>query len=161
MSITENPQIGERISRESLSEEERQDLALAGMIRLNAHAPYTGFHVGAVIRTNNGQTYTGHNFENIIYNGVHAEAAALGQTTPEGLKSGIKTVTYVGGPGNDPDYSEPTICCGQCRQMLLEVVRTEDDPTVIAAGVRGDVMKVKLKALMPLPFYPAAIAKSA
>lgn len=159
MANSPKPQIEEIVSRESLSPEELKDLESAAAARLNGYAPYTGFHVGAAIRSNNGEVVTGHNFETIVHAGVHAETAALGQTTVEGRIAGIKTVTVVGGPESQPDFSEPVLCCGACRQMLLEIIGESDDPLIIAAGIKGDVLKVKLKDLVPLPFYPGSIAK--
>ena len=53
-----------------------RDAALA--VRENAHAPYSGFKVGAAIRAASGAIYRGCNVENVAYpEGTCAEAGAI------------------------------------------------------------------------------------
>ena len=54
-------------------------IARAAAVREHAHAPYSGFHVGACIRAESGQLYAGCNVENAAYpQGQCAEATAIG-----------------------------------------------------------------------------------
>ena len=41
-----------------------EDIESAKTARLNAHAPYTNFQVGAALRTKSGKMYLGCNIEN-------------------------------------------------------------------------------------------------
>jgi cytidine deaminase len=50
----------------------------ARAVRLNAHAPYSNFKVGAAIRAASGRVYLGVNVENVAYpEGTCAEAGAI------------------------------------------------------------------------------------
>jgi cytidine deaminase len=146
----------EELDREELTADESFDLALATEARFKAYAPYSHFKCGVVIRTKDGRAVPGWNVENVIYEVLHAEKDALGKLEPESRASGLRHVITTGGV--DGSNSEE-ICapCGFCRQDLLEFVRPADDPVVIMAGVRGRVIRVKLKDLLPFAFYPALI----
>lgn len=53
-------------------------LDAAAAVRLNAHAPYSGFKVGAALRSVEGREHRGCNVENIAYpEGTCAEAGAI------------------------------------------------------------------------------------
>jgi cytidine deaminase len=76
----------------------------------NAYAPYSGFHVGAALRTHAGKVYTGANVENGSYPlGVCAERTVLSCAASDGVRPGdIEAVAITASP------------CGGCRQWLLE-----------------------------------------
>ena len=83
----------------------------AAAVRGHAHAPYSGFHVGACIRAESGRLYSGCNIENAAYpQGQCAEATAIGA-----MVSGVcdeppppqKPSTT---PGVDPDISRRSSC---------------------------------------------------
>lgn len=81
--------------------------------RENAYAPYSGFLVGAAIRAENGEVFTGCNVENAAYpEGVCAEAGAISAMVLAG-QTKIAEVVVVG---------DATLCspCGGCRQKLNE-----------------------------------------
>lgn len=96
--------------------------------------------------------------ENIILAVLHAEKNALGRIEPESRASGLRHVITIGGPDGS-DSEDVVTPCGFCRQDLLEFVRPQDDPVVIMAGVRGKVLRARLKDLLPLAFYPAVLKK--
>ena len=53
-------------------------IAAATAVRLNAHAPYSRFMVGAAIRMADGTVHVGCNVENVAYpEGTCAEAGAI------------------------------------------------------------------------------------
>lgn len=59
-------------------EAEMSLLQSARAVRENAYAPYSGFKVGAALRTQSGTVYTGVNVENAAYpEGTCAEAGAI------------------------------------------------------------------------------------
>lgn len=89
-----------------------RDIALN--VRENAHAPYSGFKVGAAIRSGSGAVYAGCNVENVAYpEGTCAEAGAIAAMVAAG-ETEIAEVYVVA------DSPDPVSCCGGCRQKLAE-----------------------------------------
>ena len=75
-----------------------------------AYAPYSRFHVGAVVLARDGRTVEGVNVENAAYPlGVCAERAALSRAVTDGMKPGdLEAIAITASP------------CGGCRQWLAE-----------------------------------------
>lgn len=122
-----------------------QDLyeaAMAAMAR--AHAPYSGFPVGAAIRASSGKIYAGCNVENAAYpEGWCAETSAIAAMVLAG-DGGIVEVAVVAGKmaGITP--------CGGCRQRLKEFGTA--DTRVHLCDMSGIVETVTLGALLPRAF---------
>lgn len=141
----------EKLKRGELTEEELADLEAATTARLSAHAPYSNYLVGAAIRTHDGNIFTGWNLENGIYVVSHAEQNALGSILPRSRESGIRRVTVVAAPRNKKTQKVAAIC-GYCRQLLSEFIHEGDSPQALMAGIRGSVIRIGLKDLLPLAF---------
>ncbi len=91
---------------------ELRQAALA--VRENAHAPYSGFKVGAAVRAGSGAVYRGCNVENVAYpEGTCAEAGAIAAMVAAG-ETRIAEVYVVA------DSPVPVTPCGGCRQKLAE-----------------------------------------
>ena len=82
----------------------------ADAVAANAYAPYSQYHVGAVVRTNDGREFSGVNAESAAYPlGVCAEKNALAAAATAGYKPGdIAAIGINASP------------CGGCRQWLHE-----------------------------------------
>jgi cytidine deaminase len=82
----------------------------------SAYAPYSNFHVGAAILTEDGAIHAGCNVENASYGlAICAErnaAAAMALATPGDREIELVAVF-------SPDAS-PCFPCGACRQVLCE-----------------------------------------
>lgn len=92
--------------------------AQAEKARKNAHAPYSGFAVGAAILCDNGQTVQGCNVENASYGlTVCAERHAVGQMQLQGGRPRAVAIVV--------DSEIPTPPCGMCRQVLAEFAPPE------------------------------------
>jgi cytidine deaminase len=79
-----------------------------------AYAPYSGYRVGAALRSVNGDTYTGCNIENASYSlTVCAERNALARAVIHGDRKFEAIAIFV-----DADILFPP--CGACRQVLSE-----------------------------------------
>ncbi|MFH1594937.1 MAG: cytidine deaminase [Pseudomonadota bacterium] len=91
-------------------------LAAAGEARQNAYAPYSGYRVGAALRTRQGHIFTGGNVENASYGlTICAERAAVAAAVAgEGPGMRIYALAVVSDP------PAPLAPCGACRQVLLE-----------------------------------------
>jgi cytidine deaminase len=82
------------------------------VVRSNAHAPYSKFHVGAAVLTASGDIFSGANVENASYGlTICAERAAVCAAVAAGHKE--FTAVAVATPGGHSP-------CGACRQVLSE-----------------------------------------
>jgi cytidine deaminase len=95
-------------------------IALARETCAQAHAPYSGIHVGAAIRSAAGATYTGTNVENAAYplgNCAEASAIAAGvQAEGAGFRIAETAVWAFDREGRSIAISP----CGGCRQRIRE-----------------------------------------
>lgn len=118
-------------------------LARAFEVRTHAHAPYSGFHVGAALLTEDGRVFVGVNVENASYPvGLCAERGALAAAVASGARrfSAIAIAT---------DASSPTMPCGMCRQALAEFAPSF---RVVTATVSGARAETSVAALLPSAF---------
>jgi cytidine deaminase len=115
----------------------------AQQARSQAHAPFSGFHVGAALLTGNGSLYTGCNIETSSLGlTLCAERVALFKAFSEGERE-FRAVAIVS--------SAETTCppCGACRQVLWDLA---GDITVIMATPDGTVETTQLSDLLPKAF---------
>ncbi len=121
-------------------------IAAANQVRRHAHAPYSGFHVGACVRTDSGALYAGCNVENAAYpEGQCAEASAIGAMVAAGARRIVEVVVV----GEGERLCTP---CGGCRQRLSEFADAETPVHVCAPdGVRATF---RLGELLPHGFGP-------
>jgi homotetrameric cytidine deaminase len=119
-------------------------LGAADSAMRNAYAPYSGFKVGAAVRSPSGAVYTGANVENVAYpQSQCAEASALGALVAAG-ESAITAVAVVA------ERVERCPPCGGCRQRLREFGAGE---TPVYLGRPGAVPGVMtLAELLPGSF---------
>ncbi|HMY18753.1 MAG TPA: cytidine deaminase [Polyangium sp.] len=124
-------------------------------VRKYAHAPYSGYSVGAAILTSSGRTFVGCNVENASYGlSICAERSAIVQMISAGeLKPIAIAVVTPGtsrlGPGvESPPMGAP---CGMCRQTLAEFVM--DLPIRLSADSETNPFRMTtLAALLPEAF---------
>ena len=75
-----------------------------------AYAPYSEFHVGAVVRTRDGRIFEGVNVENASYPlGICAERTAISRAVTDGCA-----------PGDLEEIAITASPCGGCRQWIHE-----------------------------------------
>ncbi|CAN5627046.1 cytidine deaminase [soil metagenome] len=125
----------------------RDDLFVAARAaQEHAYVPYSGFPVGAAIRTASGSVFAGCNVENAAYpEGICAEASAIGTMVSAGEREIVEVLTVA-------DGALVTTCCGGCRQKLREFARP--DTPVHAAGPDGVHRTFRLDDLLPASFGP-------
>ena len=128
--------------RASLPPDAAELVRLAKAARKRAHARFSGFKVGAALRTSDGEIVTGCNVENATYGlTICAERVAVFKAVSEGLLS-FDAVAVVA----DTDVPSP---CGPCRQILWEFC---GDITVYMVSLQGHTTTLRLSELLPLPF---------
>lgn len=116
----------------------------ASRARENAHAPYSGFKVGAAIRCRDGRVFAGCNVENVaLPQGTCAEAGAVAAMVAAGERDIAEVLVLADAP-------DPVPPCGGCRQKLAEFAGPETP--VILAGPGGERARTTLGALLPGAF---------
>ena len=111
-----------------------------------AHAPYSGFPVGAAVRGASGAVYAGCNVENAAYpEGCCAETSAISAL----VMGGETRIVEVAVAGGGKKLVTP---CGGCRQRLREF--GDDGVAIHICGPQGLRKTVTLGDLLPLSFGP-------
>lgn len=113
-------------------------------VQKQAHAPYSGFHVGAAILTRSGQIVCGCNVENAAYPlGQCAEASAIGTM----VAAGSKTIAAIAIASPNESFCFP---CGGCRQKIAEFA--DDETPIILVTAKGKISKHTVGELLPHAF---------
>ncbi|MEO0830307.1 MAG: cytidine deaminase [Pseudomonadota bacterium] len=122
-------------------------LAAARSVRANAHAPYSGFAVGAAVRTASGTVHVGCNVENAAYpEGTCAEAGAIAAMVAAGERVLVEVAVIA-------DCPEPVPPCGGCRQKLAEFA--DKSVPVTLATTAGKSVETTVGELLPGAFDAA------
>ncbi|WP_392338688.1 cytidine deaminase [Loktanella salsilacus] len=126
-------------------------IAAATAVRLNAHAPYSRFLVGAAIRMTDGSIHVGCNVENVAYpEGTCAEAGAIAAMCAAGARD-VAAVAVIA------DSPKPISPCGGCRQKLAEFCGGEVPVTLTTLD--GVTQETTVAALLPGAFDQAYMSK--
>ena len=117
----------------------------AKAVRLRAHAPYSGFQVGAALLAG-AEVVTGCNVENASYGGtVCAERIAIFKAVSEGSVKFSEIVVVTDAP-------VPAFPCAFCLQVMAEFF---DSSTNVWLGDLRELKSVhKFVDLLPYPFGP-------
>ncbi|WP_322097244.1 cytidine deaminase [Pelagibius sp. Alg239-R121] len=111
-----------------------------------AYAPYSGFAVGAAVRADNGEIYSGCNVENAAYpEGLCAEASAIAAM----VNAGVRRLSEVCVMGKGDALVTP---CGGCRQKIREFAAGAT--AIHVCGPEGLRKTTTLDELLPLSFGP-------
>ena len=121
---------------------EKELIQMASQARAQAYAPYSGFAVGAALRTSSGAVFIGANVENISYGlTICAERVCVGAAVAAGERD-FEVIAIVSESG------EPVMPCGACRQVLAEF---SPGMGVISSTVGGQTENNALSDLLPHP----------
>ncbi|OSP53877.1 cytidine deaminase [Pseudoruegeria sp. SK021] len=119
-------------------------MTAARKVRDHAYAPYSGFKVGASLRSRDGQVFAGCNVENAAYpEGTCAEAGAIGAMIAGGATEIAEMLIIA-------DCPRPVPPCGGCRQKLSEFAGP--DVVVTLATLSGETQVTTVGALLPGAF---------
>ena len=124
-----------------MNDSQRNELiAAACQVRRQAYADYSGFQVGAALRTSSGRVVVGTNVENASYGLTNcAERVAIGNAVTAGERQfeALAVATEGGAPP-----------CGACRQVLSEFC--DDLPILLVdVAMNNHVVEIRLNDLYP------------
>jgi cytidine deaminase len=127
-----------------LSEQDFQPLIEAATkVRLQSVAPFSGFYVGAAVRTESGKVYTGCNVESASYGlTVCAERVAIWKALSEGERHFTELAVVA-------DTETLTPPCGTCRQIIWEFAR---GAAIVFANLKGESETFHMADLLPRAF---------
>ncbi len=126
-------------------------IAAARAARENAHAPYSGFPVGAALRTASGAVHAGCNVENVAYpEGTCAEAGAIAAMVAAGDRHIAELVVIADSP-------TPVPPCGGCRQKIAEFAARDVEVTL--ATLSGGTLTMTVGELLPGAFDLSHMAR--
>jgi cytidine deaminase len=124
---------------------------------IHGYAPYSGFAVGAAVRTKS-ETYAGANLENASYGvTICAEMAATTAANAAGDQD-IEAIAIVGHKFTTPqDSSQVVTPCGRCRQVIFEAsqIAKTDVRVLSCSGDLSKIMESTISELLPEAFGPA------
>ena len=145
-----------------MTDEAARLIGLAREAARHAHAPYSGFGVGAAVLLANGSVVSGANFENASYGlSLCAETVAIATANAQGRLADVVAIGVIGGVMRDGVVigTEVVRPCGRCRQVINEAAQIGGrDVRVHCAGAQGDaVVSYLLSQLLPDAFGPAEL----
>ena len=106
-------------------------------------APFSNFRVGAAVRTDSGEVYTGCNVESASYGlTVCAERVAIWKALSEGERHFTALAVVA-------DTETLTPPCGTCRQIIWEFAR---GARIVFANRKGDKEEFHIGDLLPRAF---------
>jgi len=141
---------------EQLPEKKKELIDVAAEVMEKAYNPYSGFFVGAALRTKSGEIITGANVENAAYgSSICAERAALLRANAEGHQNDIREIAVIA-RGKDFPTTEVSAPCGCCRQMINEAAQISDcDIEIILSTTKKDKIGITtISKLLPFAFGP-------
>ena len=115
-------------------------------LQKNSYAPYSNFHVSAIVVMNDGVEFRGVNVENASYGAaICAERSAIVSAISAGYKKGdFKELNVMVSSG------EVGMPCFICRQVIGEFFSTDSEVTLYSND--GDKEVYTVKELCPYPF---------
>lgn len=111
--------------------------------RLHSVAPFSGFLVGAAVRTASGKVFIGCNVESASYGlTVCAERVAIWKALSEGERQFTELAVVA-------DTATLTPPCGTCRQIIWEFCKNAN---IVLANLHGLSETVSVRDLLPRAF---------
>jgi len=143
------------VDLDKLSERQRLVLEKASEAMKLAHAPCSGFHVGAALISPDGRIFAGSNVENASYGAtICAERSAI--VIANSL--GCRTFEYLAiiARGKGFITKEVTAPCGICRQVLFEFAQLAglNIAIILATTNKDKILVTTIEDLLPRGFGP-------
>ena len=147
-------------SLQELGKEDRELVEAAKATCQNAYAPFSGFHVGAALRLDNGKIVRGSNQENAAYpSGLCAERTAVFYASSSNPGVAVRKIAVAawqdpgeGKPEEEGFLRSPVSPCGGCRQALAEYEHLYGKIEVILYGRDKIYVMPSIESLLPFSF---------
>lgn len=139
--------IDELLAEDALLAEEAKNATIL------SYAPYSNFHVGAVVLLENGEIVKGANQENASYPcGICAERSAL--STAQNIYPGVPVVALaLIAESNGEMALEPVTPCGMCRQVISETQkRYKSNIRILMLSKTEAIIANSIEELLPHAF---------
>ena len=134
-----------------MSEDLQPLIEAAKEARTHSVAPFSGFKVGAAVKTASGKVYTGCNVESASYGlTVCAERVAIWKALSEGERQFTDLAVVA-------DTETLTPPCGTCRQIIWEFAR---GAKIVFANLEGKSEEFHMADLLPRAFDARFLKKS-
>lgn len=112
----------------------------------NSYAPYSKYHVSAILTTKDGKEYKGVNIENASYGGtICAERVAINSAIANGETKDNFDKLYIMNSSDMLGFP-----CMICRQTFVELLPLTLE--VIIYNIKGEERALTVKELCPYPF---------
>ena len=112
----------------------------------NSYAPYSNFHVSAIVVMKDGTKFSGVNVENSSYGGsICAERNAMNSAISHGYKPMDFDKLYVMTSGD-----KVSMPCFICRQTIIEFFSSSS--LITCYDKNGNTLEYKVSELCPYPF---------
>jgi cytidine deaminase len=119
-------------------------------VQQRAHAPYSGYRVGAALQVASGRVFAGCNVENASYGlSICAERSAIVQMVAAGEQRPVAIAVVTPGP----EIGTP---CGMCRQTLAEFAKDLPIRLLVTDGA-SPARITSLADLLPDAFRAATL----
>ncbi len=138
-----------------MSEEVQELLTQARYVAKNAYNRYSGFYVGAAVRTSTGNIYTGANLENASLGlTLCAEPSAIANANSKGDFNIVSIAISGGYPDSGIDFP-PVTPCGRCRQLIFEASRVSNtNIKVYCSNLElTKILETSIEELLPYAFF--------
>ena len=141
-----------------LSKADQALLQAAARAMENSYSPYSGFRVGAAVRTKSGKVFAATNMESADYIVQHAETLALGQANSAGERE-IEALAVIARREMEL-LDEPCAPCGACRQQIFEFRSLIGKlfPILLSNTDMSRIILTDVDELLPLAFGPKTLA---
>ncbi len=109
----------------------------------SSHPPYSNFHVGAALLTDEEKVIIGGNIETSSYSlTICAERVAVFKAFSEGERK-FKAIAIA---SDAPGFCPP---CGACRQVMLDLC---GDIDIVMVNNKNEIKALRLSQMLPYPF---------
>ena len=141
------------IALSEITNDKKELLKHAFKVMKHAYNVYSGFYVGAAVKTKNGNIYTGTNMENASYGlSLCAEIAAI-QTAISAGDPEIIMIALTAG-SEKTTYDDIVLPCGRCRQIIHECSRiaSHDIEIICSNSDMSKLISTNISKLLPMAF---------